>query len=605
VSALLAPAVAALPILPELVEYVTGLYRLFIPPQWRTPFWLGLMSTAGVVLQTRPRRVLLFAVDTPRWDRLDAVSDRLLSRWLAPGLGLALLAMLATWVPHYLTWAWWPDMDHFGIAAQSWDAGVVPYRDILDYNFPGPTYVMWLIGKLAGWGKTAPAYAFDAAILVVLVAVVAAWSRRVFGSALPGLVGDAIALNYYLSFDNSLVAQRDWYTATFVILGLAVPQGWPGRAGRLASALGLTAALAYRPYAVLFLPALVSAVDETARRPGVPVREAVRAFAEWALASVVLVSLAFAPLFVAGVADDFVRDLGYLRPGGSYNRFTAEGFTRRLIEGLRDGRLLVGLAVCVGVTVFGPVRFRRAARTWVLALLGALCYRPLSPVDHGYLTQPLALIGSVGLAFALGCVLGLGWLAPSVRLLIVGAVLARSETGIPRHCSLRRSIEAVVALGRGVAPSHSPLGNKDTLPDQPVFLGDYTWPDYVRLLEYLRSTTDPRTPVANLLRRNPFPPVNGPVGRFTPFPCVDGVLWLRWLGPELEPAFVRSLESSPNVVVVWAPHEHPLERRLDLDRLTGVVRRDFRPEARFGVFEVWRRAPGAKPRPSPTPSAPP
>ena len=49
-----------------------------------------------------------------------------MSAVLAASCGL----MFAGWLPHYLTWPWWPDIDSFAAIAQGWDAGIRPYRDV-------------------------------------------------------------------------------------------------------------------------------------------------------------------------------------------------------------------------------------------------------------------------------------------------------------------------------------------------------------------------------------------------------------------------------------------------------------------------------------------
>ena len=96
-------------------------------------------------------------------------------------LGLACAVFLITWAPHYLIWPQWADTEQFAISAQSWEAGICPYRDLADFDFPGPIYLLYLLGKAFGWGRTTPFYAADLALLVLLGAAMVAWSRRVFG----------------------------------------------------------------------------------------------------------------------------------------------------------------------------------------------------------------------------------------------------------------------------------------------------------------------------------------------------------------------------------------------------------------------------------------
>ena len=59
---------------------------------------------------------------------------------------------------------------------------MLPYRDIRGYNFPGSIYLHWVLGKIFGWGCTWASYAVDAASLLLLGAMLAAWSRRLLGS---------------------------------------------------------------------------------------------------------------------------------------------------------------------------------------------------------------------------------------------------------------------------------------------------------------------------------------------------------------------------------------------------------------------------------------
>jgi len=40
--------------------------------------------------------------------------------------------------------------------------------------------------------------------------------------------------------------------------------------------------------------------------------------------------------------------------------------------------------------------------------------------------------------------------------------------------------------------------------------------------------------------------------------------------------------------VVWTPDEPGVEPNLRLPLLTAAVRLNYRPEARFGAFQVWR-----------------
>ena len=178
----------------------------------------------------------------------ESPSDRFAS-WAMRGpltvaLGAWALLLLALWVPHYLTWPIWVDVDHFAIMAMGWDRGTqLPYRDLFTYNFPGQIYLFWLFGKVAGWGNTAALYAFDASLVVGLGVPDGAWSRRLFGRMLPGVGGYLAFLGYYQGLAYNEVLQRDWHSGFFAVSSLMALQVWSGRAGRFASAAAMAASL--------------------------------------------------------------------------------------------------------------------------------------------------------------------------------------------------------------------------------------------------------------------------------------------------------------------------------------------------------------------------
>ena len=237
-----------------------------------------------------------------------------------------------TWIPHYLTWPWWPDQDSYATMALGWERGKLPYRDVASNNFPGQIYLMWGLGKAFGWGRTMPFLAADATLVVALGLMMLVWSRRCFGRLLPGLVGYLAFLSYYLGLDYTQVAQRDWQGPFFVVAAILLVQAWPTRAARLAAAAAAAAGMTFRPQVVLLLPALALAMDEGVRRPGEGVGKLVRPLLEWSLAFAACIGLAFAPLAMAGVLGDFlgqVREVGY---GGSYSRLTPAGLVKKFVS---------------------------------------------------------------------------------------------------------------------------------------------------------------------------------------------------------------------------------------------------------------------------------
>src|SRR5262249_43320856 len=247
-----------------------------------------------------------------------------------------------------------------------------PYRDIRGYNFPGAIYLFWLLGKTFGWGRTWPLYAVDAAGLILLGAILVAWSRRCLGRMLPGLVSDLIFLTFYLNLGFRMVAQRDWHASLCIVLGLLALQAWPGRSARIVSALLGATALTIRPHAVLFLPALAAAVlegtDPIDDRSTTGRGQQWRRLAGWFFMLGGFTALAVSPLVIAGIAGDLLRGLRTAAYGGPYSRADFATAGRVLVAQLRQSETSTAIALLVLWLVTTRGTARRRAVTWSLAL---------------------------------------------------------------------------------------------------------------------------------------------------------------------------------------------------------------------------------------------
>ena len=578
-----AAIIAFLELLPSLQAAVASSYRIWLPSTVRAWIPLALAIAAGSILQFRPP-----IVQPSAWERAEALAARSLGKPLSIVLTVVSVIWLVCWVPHYLTWPWWADMDHFSMMAHAWDVGIRPYRDVIDYSFPGPVYWMWGLGKAFGWGHTLPAFAVDSALVIGLGFTLAAWSGARFAGVGPGLAAYVGVLSIYLSLNYAMVVQRDWYATLFALLSLFALEARHGRRGRILSAGLLAASLAFRPYAVLFIPACLAAIAEDAEDRWALARGVL----EWSAAVILMTILAFSPLMIAGIFDDFVRSLRWVQPGGEYSRNSPEEFLSRLRAGVFEWRyasILIALGLIAG---FGPSTVARTARTWALALAGVAFYKPLSPIAHDYMDLPRMLLEAVSLAPVIAWVLGFTRLTALTRLFVIVWLLGGILTNIPLYCAPLRSLEALPLIVRGQMPTASPPGAADMLKDLPRPACWYPWDEYSAALEYLRGATGPNTRVANVLRNHPFPTFNGPLGRLTPFRSVGGLQWLRWVGPAREPEFAQALETAgPDAVVIWAPDEMTRDARLAIPDVIATIRRSYRPEAKFGIIEVWRRAP--------------
>jgi hypothetical protein len=233
------------------------------------------------------------------------------------------------------------------------------------------------------------------------------------------------------------------------------------------------------------------------------------------------------------------------------------------------------------------------ACTWLLALVAAVVYRPIHPRDHGYLQTPLALVNAVAWAIPIAWIVRTVAANPSRRLAHFPALLAILlivYTAVPAisdsNCSVTISIDSMRAAVNGGWPKVPPGAWSWYVYGR----SPYTWDGYCQLLQYIREKTSTETIVANVLRRPPFPPVNGAAGRRSPFRVESGVPWVYTVAEDLDESFARDLEKQgTNSIVVWSPSETPQEPRLALERLVAVIKHRYAPQARFDTYEVWRR----------------
>ena len=572
-----------------------------VPDPCPTPPPPSLPSSEGVPDRPPRRRIMVHLASQLRTEHdfktlLDSfrrsrlahllLHDKAINRGISALLVGFCLVLLGSWVPHYLSWPWWIDLDHFATLAQAWDAGRRPYRDMFCNQFPGTIYLFWALGKVCGWGHTAPIYAVDACLIIALGLMLLIWSQRRFGEIFPGLAGYTAFLFYYLNLDYRYVAQRDWHGPFFATTAILVVQAFQGGRGRLASAPFMAAAITMRPQTALFLPSLLMALVLSARTDRPFGAGIAKGLMWWGLAFAASLTLGFAPLARVGLLGDFVGSIRGVAFSHRYNENLQDfgAFRRTLLDQLADPKLR---ALAAGLVML--VIARRATRglglTWLVALATVQLYRPLSPMKHVYLAHPLALVESISLAVVAGMAVEARLLRPAVRLVVIALTLFAVR--LPIYCSVADSTSAVSGAiwGAEVGPPNC---------IRTVYQAyNYEEADYSAAVGYLRSRTQPQTEVANLLFR--LPALTGMTGRLPPF-RVESLALVSIYDPALLVRMAEDLDRAGESVVVWAPAEWnkplrfaPDQTPINTSKIHEVVLLRYRPEARFGTIEIWRR----------------
>jgi hypothetical protein len=520
-------------------------------------------------------------------------TDRIASWWLDGALTAVVLLLcafqLATWIPHLLTWPLFVDHDVFETMARGWDHGVLPYRESRGNNFPGTIYLFWLLGKGFGWGKTWPVLALDATFVVGFGLAILRWARLRSGRLLPGAVGFASFLSYYLAADYTLVFQRDWHGPLFLMLAFMVADGRRSRRGLVLSALCAAIAFAIRPQVVLLIPSVLACLardDDGGMRPW---RGAIGASIAWLALMGGFAALLFLPLVAKGLMPDFIEGVRLVAYGGSYNQAT---WLRALrVAGMQAMHLEFVIVPAAILALLPGTRpgLRGSAWAVLIALAGAWCYRPVSPVPWPYLSHPYHVVLAVAVAMLVQMILELEPASAAIRLVLVLFVLIGSGVTVrPKYCSVQLSLRALGDLRRGGPAEKMPIGYGPEDGPEPKI--PYAWDDYRDALRYLREQTPPEAKVANLLRDAPA--LAGPADRASALPA-ESLAWLV-VAPGEEANFLKAVEQGDrDTVVVWSPGEEQDAESLRLspavEHLAPLVRRYYEPRAKFGRIEVWTR----------------
>ncbi len=509
-------------------------------------------------------------------------------RLLTPALVVLCVIQFATWLPWYLVLPWYADHDVFATMAQGWEVGQLPYRDLIGNNFPGTIYLFWLIGKVFGWGCVPALYAVDAAMLATLGGMLVVWSRNRFGRALPGVVAYVMTLSYYFGLDFSQTAQRDWHASLVVVLGLMAAEVWPNWKGWLLAAIGFTLGLLVRPQMVLLVPAVMMAVAGGVRASGASAGKVIGVVAGWLTVVAGLTVLGFLPLILAGILDDLVNGLRLVAFGSDYNQKSVRMIVSQLFDEVTTFKVLsvaIGVAVLARSSLRGPVRF--VAATWLVALAGVSLNAPLSPKTQPYSFHPLWLVWSVNVALVVELILE-SEIASKWQFLAILLLLGTEATARPRYCDRHSLRKVISALRQG----------RESEKMTPAYRHPYgfilpIYKDYHQLLEYLRHDLPPGVRIASLLKGAA---VTSPTGRLSALPA-ESATWLYVVNRRDEPRFIKSLEETPNSVVVWDQTHMVDELGTSFPELEKAVRRLYTPDVRFGTIEVWRRRTGTETSP--------
>ncbi len=516
-------------------------------------------------------------------------------QFLTPLLCLVIAAAFVTWAPHYLVWPLWTDHDHVLAMARGWDLGRLPWRDLLTYQFPGEIELAWLIGRLLGWDNPIGFYLADLALLSAFATLIWAWGKRQSLPVAAILLAILTFLGFAVSRPFTLAAQRDTHATILSIGPILVLSAWPNRrAIAVASGILFALALAVRPQAVLLFPALAyaaftpraaseAASAEPHRRNGRPVFFRVLAGVAFGLA------IAVVPVVASGLWPDFLRMLKFpISQPGAYSAWAPSDLLKALRETVAETRNPIIIVALAAMSIAADsIERRRLARLALLALSGGLAYRLAHPVDQLYLRHPAEIITCWAIAILAAWLLSDPRFKPIPRALLLFLILVDFIPWTTNACSPQASIDAVVALAQNKPPALTPPGAEPAYPNVGFRIYHYEWADLNAALAFIRKTTSPTTPVANLLSHFPYPAINGSTGRPLAIP-IESVPLLSWYPQtDFDSAISRALESAePGTLVVWDGTRAEPAIAARLPKTIAAIHAQFQPVAQFGEIEI-------------------
>lgn len=556
---------------------------------WPYDYYRQIKPFAGFCFYLLVWRILnkMRAVSVQRQDLLEKTSGSILKHGLSWGLGLSVFLAVIAWFPHYIYWPWWMDLDHFAVSALSWENGILPYRDLTDFNFPGPISFLWIVGKVFGFGHPMIVNAIDGVMVVSLGFLLIYWSRQQFQSVVPGLFSFLLLIRYYFSLDYAKVMQRDWYVVWFAVASVCLIQASKSKWRWLIAALFLALAMNIRPYAVFLVPPLVACILNDSLTSGASFTRQLFKSIGWTLVFTLILWL---PLILAGTFDDFWKIFFSTLTEGSYRREDRKPFFEVVFLQFNTKIIFAGF---VSLTVGLFVNRRNPDRlafyfTWMVALVSFLFYAPVCPVRHAYTLIPMEIMAAVACGLGLQLLLSMPVFSNLFRVVFLCFWFQFYFPGLPGYCSFYHSGRALSALVQWQELEFPPPGASRVLVYGKPNPDYYTWQEYQALLKYIRDETKHDTRVVNFLRVHPFPPVNGVTGRLTMWPVGEGVLWLHSVSVDEEPRFAQSLTQPFPAIVVWvaegewgAIHKFPL--------IEATIREHYEPLTKIGRIDIWQK----------------
>jgi hypothetical protein len=142
-------------------------------------------------------------------------------------LSVFLIGLLALTALFAFNWRYYHDAPIFFYIGLLIDKfGLIPYRDIFEYNMPGTYFACLLVGRLTGFSVLGVRI-LDYILLMVIIFLGWLWMRKLSGWA--GLMGGIAWALVYLALGPTAIMQREYMMLIPVLCGFAAYSNIPSR----------------------------------------------------------------------------------------------------------------------------------------------------------------------------------------------------------------------------------------------------------------------------------------------------------------------------------------------------------------------------------------
>ncbi len=458
--------------------------------------------------------------------------------------------------------------------------------------------------------RTPALHLLDDALLIGFFIATVFWSRRVFSSSWPAVIGTTFIVGRLFETRFVELSDRDWYAAMFAFMGVLVAGAFESRRAAILGGTLWMISLQFRPQTVLLLPCLALARLSLFQndRPGM--RDVRKAIVDNAIGLAIGFVLVNVPLWLMGGFPAYYVDTFLFMKKGGHGGETNVALILRNFAALCTRQHDLSYVLMYPALIFLCAWCRARLVLWLLtaifSLLATTVWASVNPVVLWYHEFPMFIAEAIALGTIVGCMLSLSpnRHEPVCMLgLAFGFSLAYWSNPV---ISVQGSVRETLAQLRN--HDYSPISVSSKFAEFPPLIWEMDRKAKRDMYEFLKTTVDSETipfekididnqtfPYHPFYLRNP-----GVVGDQMTWTNVVGELIAWHLKAKSDKGFLTFLDrlkSNSDGYLMWIPRQAKSDRirfgnhdiTEEMRKLFETIRTHYEPVARFGEVEFLRK----------------